>query len=211
MKLHYFLPLFFALSLGLVAKPDAEAETDDNITVGPALTLEVTAPEKALTAIGPQRGFKAVLHNHGTQPFTLVMPGDGSDAGMRTPKVGWTVKPVTPVAPGELVPEMARCGNINGFNASEIFVLKPGEKKDLGGWIGGVSFPGAGEYDIQFQYENDPNLKMKGLVMRPPGGPDPYDAVKKTDAVNVVSAKLRVKVGAGNAQVLQREIFVPAK
>lgn len=199
MKLH--LPVFLCLILPAIvtAAPDK----------GDGLILEITAPEKALVSGAPQHGFRAVLHNRGEKAFDLVLPGDGSDVGWRSPTVTWLLDQPDKGAVAK-APALGRCGTINEFKATELFTLKPGGSKDLGGWLGGVSFPHAGTYDLQLRYMNDPKLKQQGLKM-PRQGEDPYVAVKKTDANTVTSAPLRLVVGAGKAALLQGVILENVK
>lgn len=176
----------------LIAIPASTAED------APKLDLELIAPDKAPTSGAHHSGYKAILHNKCDKPVTLVLPGDGSSVGWRTPHIRWSLAPVGKELQAHK-PMGARCGNINGFRPTEIFVLEPGAKKDLGGWIGGVTFPAAGEFDLVLHYENDPERPMKGLQMRRPGAANPYDAVKETTAVNVTSSPVRLKVQPGVA------------
>lgn len=109
--------------------------------------------------------FRGVLKNGGPRPVTLIQPGDGSEAGWRTPILTWQVKTLsgTPVAPSR----GARCGNMNQLDASEVFPLRPGEQVALDRWLGRPFVPD-GRYVVRLVYENDPNrLGRDGSMAAP--------------------------------------------
>jgi len=114
--------------------------------------------------------FTVAITNSGKADVTLVQPGDGSDCKMRTPVVGWSAIPADdPKATHPQEPPLyagGRCGNINALQADEVFVLKPGERKALGGWFGAPSFPKRGKYRVVLYYFNLPNLQWSGLPLR---------------------------------------------
>lgn len=139
--------------------------------VKPKCELQLTLP--ARIKIG-KRGTKVILKNGGTIPVTLVMPGDGSLSGRRTPITGWSLLPVdsdddhprTPPRFGGPI-----CGNINPLKAEEVFSLNPGESKNLGVWAGlPTRNLKPGKYRVAFYYKNDPKLKWRGI---PLGAHDP--------------------------------------
>ena len=112
--------------------------------------------------------WSAALTNVGAGAADLVLPGDGSESGMRTPLVGWSVIPTGDVRehPREMpVAEMARCGNINAIRSPGVVSLAPGETLDLGPWIGQPLFPGPGKYTVAFYYENRPDLPVTGIPL----------------------------------------------
>ncbi len=162
--------------------PETAANADDD---GPASAdaepglrppPPVTPPRPCgLTAVlqdgGAQtngRRFALTLKNAGSKPLRLVVPGDGSDVGWRTPVVTWTATmngaPATPLEGG-------RCGMMNRIEANEIFTLAPGASRTVKDWVPLPSFA-PGTYDLTLTYRNDP-----GLQARKGGGES--DAVKR--------------------------------
>lgn len=133
---------------------------------------------------------KIQLRNVGNTPMTLVMPGDGSDCGWRTPIIGWSVLPVDsdddhpPTPPRQGV---GRCGNINSLKAEEVFTLRPGQSKTLGPWARLPTYNlKPGKYRVVVYYKNDPKLKWSGL----PLGPHDQKAMQRigeSTPVNLVS------------------------
>ncbi len=116
------------------------------------------------------------LTNTDDRKLIVVLPGDGSEAGWRTPTIRWTIEHAdgTPVEPLGV----ARCGNTNPLEADEIVDVAPGESIDLGSWIGWPRYPGPGQYRVVFHYENDPAKEFGGL---PLGAHDSH-AVKRLRA-----------------------------
>jgi hypothetical protein len=162
------------------------------------LELRITAKEASLT-LGQQPQITATLTNKGNAPVTLVLPGDGSESGWRTPLVGFSSikldkdKPRHPAT----VPlyRGARCGNVNALKSNEVFTLAPGKSQDLTDWIGSPSLPEPGSYSVVFYYANDPGLKWQGL---PLGKHDP-DALKRVEQSHkclLLSNELRLTVKA---------------
>ena len=102
--------------------------------------------------------FVLTVKNAGMTPIRLVVPGDGSEAGWRTPTLTWTAtsggKRVAPLPQG-------RCGMMNRIEASEIFTLAPGASRDLADWIAEPSFA-KGTYNLRLTYRNDPGLATRG-------------------------------------------------
>ena len=54
------------------------------------VALKIHAPQAAIHS-GDTPSFDATIINQGKKPVTLVLPGDGSESGWRTPVVGWSV------------------------------------------------------------------------------------------------------------------------
>jgi hypothetical protein len=106
--------------------------------------------------------FKVRIRNRGSGPVVLVMPGDGSEDGRRTPIVKWQVELV-----GSLYkpPKVGRCGNINALVPDEVFELKPGESRLLPHWIPPVWVTQSGTYRLRLVYQNDPSLKWSGIPL----------------------------------------------
>lgn len=99
--------------------------------------------------------FTAHLVNHGDSATTVVLPGDGSESGSRTPIVRWT-----PSFPSSGV---RMCGNINALKAQEVQTLEPGERLKLDGWIGGPSIDRPGTYTVSLELRHIPDMNWSGI------------------------------------------------
>jgi len=165
-----------ALAIVLAAAPEAP-ET--------GLALELKGPATAKK--GEPVKLTVTLHNRGKQELTLVQPGDGSECGWRSPVVTWLVDGPKPRV------GFGRCGNVNPLRASEVFVLKPGEKVELGAWVGGPNLTMPGKYSVKLRYVNDPAMKWKGL---PLGNHDAaaMERVRRSSAVSVDSNPLEIVI-----------------
>jgi len=63
--------------------------------------------------------FSATISNRGQRVLTLVLPGDGSNGGDRTPIVRWEYGPA-------VVRSSKVCGNYRPLQPGEVFTLHPG-------------------------------------------------------------------------------------
>jgi len=143
------------------------------------VVLHLSIPKTELQE-GEQPKLTITLTNNQRTPITLVLPGDGSDCGWRTPIVGWSVIQVKdgaaathPVDPP--LDRGLRCGNINSLKKDEVFSIETGKSKELSGWVGGPSIAGPGTYSLVFYYHNDPGRQWVGI---PLGRHDP-EAMKQ--------------------------------
>src|SRR5579871_3670301 len=102
----------------------------------------------------------AEIQNSRSEAVTLVAPGDGSESGLRTPVMWWSVTKV-----GEVLPWKRRfdslsagrsCGNMNPLEEHDLFTLVPGETKVLNEWTGQVTFVEPGTYRVVCHYANRP-------------------------------------------------------
>ena len=119
-----------------------------------------------LRELPPKDGFARytlTLTNDGKKPVSLVIPGDGSEAGWRTPTLTWIA--TTSGKPG-VAKEGGRCGMMNAIAESEIFTLAPGASREITEWLGLPSFV-AGAYDLRLRYRNDPALQAKKASVTP--------------------------------------------
>ena len=73
--------------------------------------------------------FEAALVNRRSSALTLVLPGDGSEAGMRTPFLSWEVRDAES---GALRPVgWIGCGTIDALREDEVVRLAPGERRSI--------------------------------------------------------------------------------
>src|SRR6516162_9153731 len=137
MKMIRTVVLTFSLTGGVLCS--ADPLRDGQEATPATLDLHISAKEASLT-LGQQPQITATITNKGSAPVTLVLPGDGSESGWRTPLVGFSSiktgkdKPQHPAT----VPlyRGGRCGNVNALRSNEVFTLAPGKSKDLSTWIG---------------------------------------------------------------------------
>src|SRR5215203_52009 len=90
--------------------------------VGPAFSKDdpskpVIAVEVKTTTPTVKKGehpkFMIEVVNRHNRDVTLVKPGDGSEAGWRTPVVKWLLEDCKPIG-------VARCGNVNPHRQEEV-------------------------------------------------------------------------------------------
>ncbi len=149
------------------------------------LVLELRA-EKSEYHVGESFSFRAELVNSGSDPVTVVRPGDGSEYGWRTPIVRWTAAPR----------QMLRCGNIDPVLPRELVVLQPQQRIALD-WLGAPVFGEAGTCTVSLELEHDPKVnRPRGTIV---GGQDDEATVKRIRRL----PPYRVK--SNTVQVLVRE------
>ena len=138
----------------------------------------------------------AELTNNGDLPIKMVLPGDGSVVGWRTPLIKWSVEKIDDVQNVQHEFHFRsgpRCGNINRVRAEEIVSLKKSETVSFEeGWISYPLIPcAAGKYAIKMSYENIPDLKWAGMgyhqnyIMR---------KIRATDYIKIESNEIIVEV-----------------
>ena len=140
---------------GAPASDPGEAPAGDP----PAAPLPSCSLSATLRDAGPKsdQRFSVVLKNEGSKPLRLVLPGDGSAVGWRTPVVTWTASANgAPVAPEGA----ARCGMMNRIEPSEIVTLAPGASREMRDWLDAPRFA-PGTYDLRLTYRNDPALQAR--------------------------------------------------
>ena len=124
---------------------------------GLCLTIE---PETVVIRRSQRPTLEARLTNLGGRPLTLVLPGDGSRSGRRTPIIEWVFKP------GGKVSGFEGCGNINELKPGEVFTLQPGKSYALGPWITPLALPLLETFSGVMVYMNDPSLEFRGILLR---------------------------------------------
>lgn len=128
------------------------------------LSLELFATKTSLR-IGEEADIFARITNVGTESVRLVMPGDGSEQGMRTPVISWSVLRFssTESHPSQPVPDKLGCGNLNELEFDELFTLAPGESKELP-QLYQRPFESPGKYRLVFLYANRPTMEWGGVT-----------------------------------------------
>lgn len=127
--------------------------------------------------------YTLTLKNEGTAARTLVVPGDGSGDGRRTPMLAWSA--TRDGKPAQQLPR-EHCGMMNPIEASEIFTLEPGASRAMSAWISGPSYA-RGRYEVRLRYTNDP--RKQGAA-----SPEIAALLAKTSACDVTSAPLTIQV-----------------
>lgn len=157
--------------------------------LGPSLRIELLLAVEAPLAAGDVAPLEIWLVNEGSEPVSLVEPGDGSTHGWRTPLVQWLVgRRGEELGPPELLP---RCGNMNPLQASEVFALQPGERRKLSDWTGGPSFPETGIWSVRLRYRNDPKQPWRDERDLDPAI---VQRVQQSTAVDLVSNQIELVV-----------------
>jgi len=129
-----------------------------------ALSLRITIDKEALR-IGEHPIVQAYITNGGSRPVTLVKPGDGSEVGWRTPEIGWSIatdnKPKTDFDYRQL----RFCGNINPLEWHEVFILYPGQTREVSEWLSLPPLLQAGTYKVSCTYSNLPQREWQGVPL----------------------------------------------
>ncbi len=161
-----------------------------------ALRLSLEADRSVIRA-GETVRFAATILNFGTEPLILVEPGDGSEAGWRTPIVGWSIlhgageKLASHPDEPELDP--ARGENVDPLGSDEIFVLQPGDARRLSDWIEAPKLSRAGTHRVVLYYRNDPWATIEGLPFEP-HDPIALDLLRRTTPCTLVSNEVVIEV-----------------
>ncbi len=164
----------------------AETDTDSQVPESERPQGDTCGLVASIRSVAGQgMRFSVTLTNNGAKPVRLVMPGDGSEAGMRTPVLTWMAtaggKPAEPAPVG-------RCGLTNAMEAKEVFTLAPGASREMKEWLG-EPYVAAGTYDVKLRFRNDPKIVRNA-------SPDVTKLVAATDACDVTSNAIRVTIQA---------------
>jgi hypothetical protein len=124
--------------------------------------------------------FTAHLVNNGWRTETVVLPGDGSESGWRTPIVQWT--------PALMV---CRCGNINGLKPDEVIDLAPGDRVKLEG----IAYPGLkpGLNRVRLELIHQPGMRFRGIALDD-HDPEAMKKVRQSSPFRVTSNVVEVRV-----------------
>jgi hypothetical protein len=118
-------------------------------------------PTEMVFGMGEKPRIVARLANNGSRTLTLVQPGDGSRMGRRTPTITWSFMP------GGVLAGFEGCGNINELKRGEVFVLNPGETRELVDWIAPLVLPAVRSCRAVMVYSNEPDLAFRGALLGP--------------------------------------------
>jgi hypothetical protein len=137
---------------------------------GPGLALELTCSNWVVTPDVDPR-FAVFLVNRGKKTVTVVLPGDGSEDGWRTPVVRWEQDRGIRMRPGSVKP----------LTPADVIELAPGQRVKLN-WVGRPALD-TGLNRVSVELEHNPTLKWRGI----PGGRE-HDAatMKKVQAIPAI-------------------------
>jgi carboxypeptidase family protein len=112
----------------------------------------------------PPDWIEVTLQNTGRDTVTLVLPGDGSDCGRRTPLLEWNVRELGGPALDRM--GIGVCGNINPLYANEVFKLAPGaQRKFTTMFPRNFRYQKSHRYQFRLSYENRPAMEWHGLLI----------------------------------------------
>jgi len=156
----------------------------------PCLVLHLEAM-KDMQHVADAPILSATIENVGSRSAVLMMPGDGSYDGWRTPRIKWSLlsanAPQAKHTPPSLVRRFRQCGVLDPRRPGDIFTLASGEHR-LVDSISVNDLPGkSGQYRIVFYYQNDPRGKT-GI----PGyaAPDVLEQVRQSTPCLLMSNEL---------------------
>ncbi len=164
-RFRLLMPIAFLVGTGCFSATDtpAIAPGEVGLVEKAELAIELQADTPVIRR-GEIPRLTAHLVNRGAQPMKVVLPGDGSSCGWRTPVIRW--------APPMQVD--GRCGNINALKAAEVITVGPGERVELR-WLGWPTLATVGTQQVSLEIEHLPDLQWAG---RPLGEHDPEAMAK---------------------------------
>lgn len=173
---------FLITAFGLLAPIGCSGNPDLPDVMEAKLSIELHT-ETPVISSGKNPRLVAHLVNDGAESVTIVLPGDGSESGMRTPIVRWN----PPMREGR------RCGNINALTADEVVTLRPGQRIRLKGWTCGPTLSEPGTHKVSLELENIPDLEWKGLPVGQHSKAT-MEKVRRTPRFKAVSNVVEVEV-----------------
>jgi hypothetical protein len=175
----WFAAAWSVLSLVVVA--GCRQESSPKPIPNAKLRIELSTDSRPISPGGIPH-LNAVLINDGPEAVVIVLPGDGSDHGLRTPIVRWT----PPMSVGG-------CGNINPLKRSQVVTLEAGYGIALGRAIGWPSPTERGRYKVSLELENAPDLVWRGIAL---GEHDPVamEMVRNSMPFRAVSNVVEIEV-----------------
>jgi len=94
---------------------------------------------------------KAALVNEGEEPIMIVLPGDGSSVGLRTPIVRWSH-----------ARSSTGCGFMSGPTLDQIVTVQPQGRVPLR-WLHPPRFDEPGTYTVTLEVENKPDMNWQSV------------------------------------------------
>lgn len=169
------------LAVSFVSTPsDFEvAEMDVDISVE-------LLPTRQEISLGERPKVSVTLVNNGMSSVTLVEPGDESVECRRTPYIEWSHY-TPPTGP-------RKCGNTNPIKSSEVFTLRPGERRTLTSWVREPNFSSAGKHLVTVTYTNLPDFKNWSPDSQGVKCAKARHLVSKSTPVSVVSNSIEIEV-----------------
>ena len=189
-------PLFAVLPalVGLASCALTASRFDSPAAQGLRLAIRAT---RADVPEGQTPEIRAVIMNEGPGAAHLVKPGDGSEAGWRTPLVGWSVIRLARAhqqhPKGMPVLEDRTPVPIAPPRPDEVVALAPGDRLDLGMPLDLPTLRAGGVYRVRLYYTNDPDLAWGGHAAEEPSQ-DAMAHVRQSTPCRLVSNELLVRV-----------------
>jgi hypothetical protein len=150
-------PSAFSTTPAQADRSDGEADDGEragSASTGPLGSCSLTATLRDGGTATSGARFTLTLKNDGATAIRLVMPGDGSEVGWRTPILKWSA---TAMGKAVTMTNGARCGFMNPIEPREIVRLAPGESRDFSEWLTMPPLPN-GTYEVRLTYRNDPGF-----------------------------------------------------
>lgn len=108
-------------------------------------------PKSTVIRVGERPEFAAKLINDGSEPITVVRPGDGSHSARRTPVLRWN--PPMELRPG--------CGCISALRSDEVVTLAAGESMPFS--VTRLELTMVGKHAMSLELENIPGKEWAGI------------------------------------------------
>ena len=135
----------------------------------------------------------ASIVNYSGETVVVVLPGDGSPYGWRTPIVKWNV-----VSEAVAIEQHSRagCGNINALRPDEVIKLRSGESVSINSYgLLAPSLPKSGTASVSLSYVNIPHLEWKGIPLGP-HDPETMVRVRASTPLRLMSNTVRLEIEA---------------
>jgi hypothetical protein len=134
------------------------------------------------------------LRNEGRDPVMLVLPGEGSDVGARTPLIDWEIRDKD----GHRIQRDGAlfCGQRNELNSEAVFQLAPHEERRFKSEIPETyPYEKGHKYLVTFKYENRPDMKWPPPSMAwAPDDPDAVQRLVNSTPCQLVSNTIELKL-----------------